>query len=101
MHEVRDLIFFLSSSAGSVGTSLASQISHLNNAFLYYFAGEPFPFLITFPKQSLLPGFLSSRARPNEEKRRRKTTPGISYEVHTELAGMLHIAMARKGTRGF
>ena len=43
------LIFCLSSSAGSIGTSLASQISRLNNAFFYFLPGKPFYLFLFFP----------------------------------------------------
>ena len=46
----------ISSSAGSVGTYLASQSSHVNNASFYYLAASIFPF-DGFEKQPYFPNF--------------------------------------------
>ena len=59
---VRVIIDFviLSSLAGSIGTSLASQSSHLNNAFSCYLPASFFSFFIPFEKSLLFPLFFLS-----------------------------------------
>ena len=48
-----DFFRFCSSSAGSMATSLASQSSHLKNAFLYCMPVSLFPFLFFFRRRAV------------------------------------------------
>ena len=58
----RYLMFCLSSSAGSIGTSLASQSSHLNNAFFFCLRARIFYFAIFLEEPSFSHSFLDVRA---------------------------------------
>ena len=58
----RYLMFCLSSSAGSIGTSLASQSSHLNNAFFFCLRTRIFYFAIFLEEPSFSHSFLDVRA---------------------------------------
>ena len=52
------LSFCLSSSAGSIGTSLASHISHLHNAFFYHLPASLFPCSLFFRRAFVLSLFI-------------------------------------------